>query len=55
MGCYMDRKIIDRLSKTTAEGREILFRWFTDQGDVIRVAAVREQGELAARHKDEYQ
>jgi len=51
----MDRKIIDRLSKTTAEGREILFRWFTDQGDVIRVAAVREQGELAARHKDEYQ
>ena len=51
----MDRKIIDSLSKTTAEKRETLFQWFADQGDVIRVAVVQEQGEFASRHKDEYQ
>ena len=51
----MDRKIVDSLSKTTAEEREILFQWFTDQGDVVRVAVVREQGEFASRHKGEYQ
>ena len=51
----MDRKIIDSLSKTTAEERESLFKWFTAQGDVVRVAVIREQGELASRNKSEYQ
>ncbi len=51
----MDKKKVDSLSKTTSEKRDELFSWFTSQGDVIRIAAVQEQGELAFRHKDEYQ
>ena len=51
----MDIKKVDILSKTTVDRRNGLFRWLAAQGDVVRVAAVLEQGEFAARNKDIYQ
>ena len=50
----MDLSVVDNLSATTEVRRDQLFRWFADQGDILRYEVARLQTDLAMRNRHKY-